>query len=73
MSRLYFLPRFNEYEDSMNLVSLCMANAQYEMQQLCFFKDEHILAGLTRNGQYFQWDVDKRKRIFYNDLAVIPK
>ena len=50
-----------------------MANYQYEMQQLCFFKDEHILTGLTHNGQYFQWDVDQRKRIVYKDLAVVPK
>jgi hypothetical protein len=50
-----------------------VAQFLYEMQQLCFFKDEHILTGLTYNGQYFQWDVDARKRIFYNDLAVIPK
>ena len=45
----------------------------YDMSQLVFLEDKHILTGMTYNDQYYQWDVDARKRIVYKNLAVVPK
>jgi len=72
MSRFYYWPKGKDVYDE-NAMNLYYANAMYEMGQLVFLEDKHILTGMTYNDQYYQWDVDARKRIVHKDLAVVPK
>ena len=70
MSPLYILLYGN---DASNGFPISHANFCYDMQQLIFLKDKHILTGMTYNDNYYQWDVDAGKRIFHKNLAVTAR
>ena len=44
----------------------------YTLSDMVFINDTNILAAVSRRGDYYQWDADKRKRIKHAILDIIP-